>query len=311
MRALVTGASGFIGRHLVAHLRKVGDEVIASDRTGLSGADLADLDQARRLVAGARPEVVYHLAGYSDVGGSWGDPEGAFRANATATLCLLLAAREADVGRVLVASSADVYGDVAGGTLPVTEECQLRPLSPYAASKVAAEYLALQAHLGAHLATVRVRLFNQLGPGQSDRFVVPALARQIADAERSGKAEVEVGNLTPRRDFTDVRDSVKALHLVAREGTPGEVYNLCSGTDHCVQDVAESLLALAHRPMTLKVDPARIRPVDLPVLVGDATRLQAVTGWEPAIPLAQTLSDVLEEWRGRLTSTAPSSPAPS
>jgi GDP-4-dehydro-6-deoxy-D-mannose reductase len=309
VRALVTGASGFIGRHLVAHLRQVGDEVIASDRTGPGGADLADADQARRLVAGARPDVVYHLAGYSDVGGSWGDPEGAFRANATATLCLLLAAREADVGRVLVASSADVYGDVAGGTLPVAEECPLRPLSPYAASKVAAEYLALQAHLGGHLATVRIRLFNQLGPGQSDRFVVPALARQIAEAERSGDVVIEVGNLSPRRDFTDVRDSVKALRLLAERGTPGEVYNICSGTDRSVQEVAESLLALARGPLALKVDPSRVRPVDLPVLVGDVTRLRAATGWEPTVPLARTLADVLQEWRARVDTPAGSSQA--
>ena len=297
MRALVTGASGFVGRHLVAHLRQAGDQVIASDRTGARGADLAEAGQARRLVAGARPEVVYHLAGYSDVGGSWGDPEGAFRANATTTLSVLIAAREAGVGRVLVASSADVYGEVADDALPVTEESPLRPVSPYAASKVAAEYLALQSHLGSHLATVRVRLFNQLGPGQSDRFVVPALARQIAEAERTGKSEIQVGNLSARRDFTDVRDSVEALRLLVERGQPGEVYNLCSGKDRSVQEVAQSLLALARRPMTLQVEPSRVRPVDIPVLVGDAARLKAVTHWKPGIPLARTLADVLQEWR--------------
>jgi GDP-4-dehydro-6-deoxy-D-mannose reductase len=240
---------------------------------------------------------VYHLAGYSDVGGSWGDPEGAFRANATTTLSLLIAAREAGVGRVLVASSADVYGRVVDGALPVTEECPLRPVSPYAASKVAAEYLALQSHLGSDLATLRVRLFNQLGPGQSDRFVVPALACQIAEAERTGTSVIQVGNLSARRDFTDVRDSVKALRLLVERGQPGDVYNLCSGRDRSVQEVAESLLALARRPMTLQVEPSRVRPVDLPLLVGDATRLKTATGWEPEIPLARTLADVLQEWR--------------
>jgi GDP-4-dehydro-6-deoxy-D-mannose reductase len=297
MRALITGASGFIGRHLAAHLGQAGDDVVESDRGGPDGIDLSDLEGARRLLAAAAPDVVYHLAGHSDVAASWADPIGTLTANATTTLCLMTAAAEAGVGRVIVASTADVYGNLDPASLPVHEDCELRPVSPYAASKVAAEYLAVQAYLGAGLGTVRVRLFNQIGPGQSDHFVVPALARQVAAAEHGGDPVIAVGNLSPVRDFTDVRDSVEALRLLSTLGAPGEVYNVCSGGGRSIEEVAALLTGLALRPLTLREDPARLRPVDLPVLIGDPTRLREVTGWKPAIGLERTLGDVLAEWR--------------
>lgn len=300
MRALVTGASGFIGRHLAAHLREAGDEVVESDRGGPSGVDLTDLDQALGLIAGTSPDTVYHLAGHSDVAASWNDPVGALTANATTTVCVLRAAAEAGVSRVIVASTADVYGRLDRASLPVGEACELRPVSPYAASKVAAEYLALQAHLGAGLETVRIRLFNQIGPGQSDRFVIPALARQVAEAERAGSEVIGVGNLSPVRDFTDVRDSVKALRLLSTRGSPGAVYNVCSGTGRSIEDVAKILLRMAERPLTLAEEAARLRAVDLPVLIGDPGALQAATGWTPAVGIEDTLADVLAEWRAKV-----------
>ncbi|MGH9136843.1 MAG: GDP-mannose 4,6-dehydratase [Acidimicrobiales bacterium] len=305
MRALVTGASGFVGRHLTAHLEACGDEVVGLDRDHgpNGGADILDGEALRAELDAGRPDVVYHLAGWSDVGGSWTDPVGALRTNAEGTLNVLSACRQVPVGRVFVVTSADVYGVVDEAELPITEEHPLRPVSPYAASKVAADFLALQAVLGHDMDVVRARSFNHLGPGQSDRFVAPAIALRIAENERGDEEEVPVGNLTARRDFTDVRDVVRAYRLLVERGASGEVYNVCSGRAVAIQVLADQLLALARRPMRVVVDPARHRPVDTPVLCGSYERLRRATGWEPAVPLATTLGDLLEDCRARVRTT--------
>lgn len=299
MRALVTGADGFVGRHLVAHLEACGDAVIGSDRTS-GGPDLLDHVGVHAMVSEAAPDVVYHLAGASDVGGSWTSPSETFRANAEGTLHLLHACVAADVNRVLAVSSADVYGAVQPSDLPLTEDAPLRPVSPYAASKVAADFLALQAHLGYGLDVLRIRAFNHLGPGQTPRFVAPALAERIAHCEHSGATEVPVGNLSARRDFTDVRDVVRAYRLLVENGTAGEAYNVCSGIDLAVQDLADAIVEQATLAVHLVHDPALERPIDIPILRGDNTRLVQATGWQPEIPMAQTLVDVLSEARLRI-----------
>jgi GDP-4-dehydro-6-deoxy-D-mannose reductase len=298
VRALVTGADGFVGRHLVAWLQEAGDDVVETDRH--HGLDILEPEALRAFVVGVGPEVVYHLAGQADVGGSWSNPVETFRVNAEGTMNVLLAAVAADVSRVVAVSSADVYGRVGEDELPIAEDAELRPVSPYGASKAAADLIALQAHLGHGLGVVRVRPFNHLGPGQSDRFVASALASRIARNERGGTEDVPVGNLTPRRDFTDVRDVVRAYRLVAERGEAGVAYNVCSGRDVAVQDLADRLVAMADRPMRLVPDPELARPVDTPVLRGDPTRLQAATGWSPSVPLEQTLADVLDAWRKRV-----------
>ena len=297
MRALVTGAHGFVGRWLCDHLRSAGDDVVESDHHDV---DILDAAGVVGLVARSRPDAVYHLAGFADVGASWEQPIDAFRVNADGTLHVLLACRDAEVERVLVVSSADVYGAVTEDELPITEDAALRPSSPYAASKVAADYLAVQAHLGWGLATLRVRAFNHLGPAQTDRFVASALAARIARNEVEGRDVVPVGNLSPRRDFTDVRDVVRAYRLLVERGTPGAVYNVCSGRDVAIRELAERLLAMADRPMRLEVDPALERPVDVPVHRGDAAKIGAATGWQPQIPLERTLADLLDDWRRRV-----------
>ena len=299
MRALVTGAGGFVGAHLVRHLEEQGDEVVELERR-VDGIDIADADALTDAVVAAKPEAVYHLAGAADVGGSWAEPRETFLANALGTLNVLEASRQAGAERVLAVTSADVYGRVTADELPLDEDQPLRPVSPYAASKVAADALAQQAWLGHRLPVVRVRAFNHLGPGQSDRFVAPSLAARIARNERDGGAEVPIGNMTPRRDVTDVRDVVRAYRLLMTAGEPGAVYNVCRGEAFSVQQIAEALLAMASRPMRLVSDPALQRPVDIPVLVGDNRALRAATGWDPTIPLAQTLADVLADWRARL-----------
>jgi GDP-4-dehydro-6-deoxy-D-mannose reductase len=296
MRALVTGASGFVGPHLVAHLRAAGDDVVGLE-DGV--VEVCDPDAVTAWLERRQPEVVYHLAGWADVGGSWAAPQEAFRVNAEGTLNVLQAALAAGCRRVLVVSSADVYGIVDEAGLPITERHPLRPVSPYAVSKVAADYLGLQAWLGRGLEVVRVRAFNHLGPGQSDRFVAPAIASRIAANERDGSDEIPVGNLAARRDLTDVRDVVRAYRLLVEAGEPGEAYNVCSGRDVAISELADRLIAMATRPMRLVVDPERHRPVDVPVLRGDPTKIEAATGWKPEIDLDQTLADVLDDWRTR------------
>jgi GDP-4-dehydro-6-deoxy-D-mannose reductase len=298
MRALITGASGFVGRHLTDHLTSRGDEVIGSDRSE-GGPDLSDLPGWERLCAEVKPEVVYHLAGDADVGGSWHHPVETFRANAEGTLNLLLAARSAGVQRVLNVGSADVYGRVPPDQLPITESHPLVPLSPYAASKIAADYLGLQATLGYGFEVIRVRAFNHIGPGQSEHFVAPAIAMNIARNELDGSDTIPVGNLTPQRDLTDVRDVVRAYRLLIESGEPGEVYNVCSGAAVAISDIGAQLLELATHPMRLVDDPARQRPVDLPILVGDNSKLTGQTGWRPEIPLSTTLKDLMEDCRSR------------
>ncbi len=297
MRAFVTGGHGFVGGWLCQHLEASGDEVTAPPPSldVTEGAALAD------AMAQARPEVVYHLAGFTHVGQSWDAPQEAFRVNALGALNLLEAARAClSPPRVLLVGSAEVYGRVGAGQLPLTEESPLRPVSPYAASKVAAEYLGVQAHLGRGLAVLRTRPFNHIGPGQSSAFVVSALARRIVEADQAGLHQLRVGNLRPRRDFTDVRDVVRAYRLAVVDGRPGEAYNVCSGTDLAIEDLVRRLVGLAGIDVELEVDPALERPTDVAVMRGNASRLRAATGWEPQIPLDDTLRDVLDYWRSTL-----------
>ncbi len=294
MRAFVTGASGFVGTWLTRHLEASGDEVFPLR----DEFDIADEEAVAREARLARPEVIYHLAGLTHVGRSWEAPAETFRVNALGTLVLLEVARQlTPTPRVILVSSAEVYGKA--GSAPVDEDTPLRPVTPYAASKVAAEYLGLQSYLGRGLEVVRVRPFNHVGPGQAEFFVVSALVRRVVEAERSGSGVVRVGNLTPARDFTDVRDVVRAYRLLAEIGVAGEVYNVCSGEAVSVAKVLEEIISLAAGSVVPVEDPALVRPVDLPVLVGDGRRLAALTGWKPEIPLRQTLVDVLEECRER------------
>jgi len=183
------------------------------------------------------------------------------------------------------------------GQLPLTEQSPTAPLTPYAASKLAAEALCVQAWLGHGQQVVVVRPFNHIGPRQSPNFAVSALAKRIVDAERTGATEIPVGNLSARRDFTDVRDVVRAYRSLVRSGTPGVVYNVCSGRDVAIQEIADRLLAEAGSSVRLVPDPALLRPVEVPVLRGDPTRLREATGWVPELPLDRTLADVLAHWR--------------
>ncbi|HEV2361143.1 MAG TPA: GDP-mannose 4,6-dehydratase [Acidimicrobiales bacterium] len=297
MRAYITGANGFVGGFLDAHLRDSGDTV-----THLAaGVDVADVAAVRQDMAAAQPDVVYHLAALANVGASWTNPAETLRVNAIGTQSVVAAAIACESSpAVLLVSSAEVYGAGAANGEPSTEESELMPISPYAASKVAAEYIGLQSYLGRGLRVIRVRPFNHVGPGQSDSFVVSALARRIALAESEGRSTIKVGNLTPSRDFTDVRDVVRAYRMLAEAGDGGEVYNVCSGEPRAISDIAERLAALSSAELSLETDPELFRPADVPILVGDPTKLNSLTGWKPEYALDDTLELVLEWWRRAL-----------
>jgi GDP-4-dehydro-6-deoxy-D-mannose reductase len=290
MRALITGGKGFVGRHLEQHLLARGDEVTTTDVE----CDIADRRAVGEVVSGARPDVVYHLAAISHVGESWADPTAVLRVNVLGTAVVLAALREHAPGaRTVLVSSAEVYGVVSDADLPLTETSATRPNSPYAASKLAAEVVALQAVRGFHQDVVVVRPFNHTGPGQSPAFAVPGIAARLVAAHARGEHTVLVGNLSARRDFTDVRDVVRAYRLLAEHAVPGEIYNVSSGVDRSMADVAEGLRQLVDATIAFEPDPSLLRPSDSPVLRGSSDRLTHETGWRPEIALATTLRDVV------------------
>lgn len=294
MRAFVTGSRGFVGKWLVEHLIDEGDEVVLSD----PDLDVANGPGMAAAVKAAAPEVVYHLAGFSHVGASWDTAIETYRVNVLGTASVIEASLACEPSpAVLLVSSAEVYGQVDAADLPIGEGTPLSPVSPYAASKAAAELVGSQAHRARRLRVLTVRPFNHVGPGQSADFVVSALAKRIVQAQRAGASAIPVGNLSARRDFTDVRDVVRAYRMLALVGDGGQVYNVCSGVDVSVESVARSLLEVARADLRLEIDPGLFRPVDVPVLRGDACRLTECTGWRPAIPLVETLASVIEHWR--------------
>lgn len=293
MRVLVTGVGGFLGPHLARHLLARGDEVAGTyvgDRPCLPGvalheADLLDRASLERAVAAVDPEAVINLAGLSHVGESWKRMADYFRVNVLGTENLLAAA---EGRRVVVASSAEVYGLVPEAEQPIGEERQVDPRTPYAMTKAAAERLAF-----AHGAVV-VRSFNLVGPGQAPSFALPAFAGQLAAISHGEQEPVlKVGNLSARRDFLHVADGAAAFCVAAERGEPGEIYNLASGRAVSIGEALERLKAVSGVAARVEQDGERMRPVDLPLLVGDATRLRAL-GWKPQRGLDDALLDL---WR--------------
>ena len=262
--------------------------------------DIGDGGWLAGVVREARPHHVFHLA--AAIGTAVEDAGAFFDRNVAPTLTLLeVVRREAPQATILLASSSAVYGD-AGGPVPVGEDTPLRPRTAYGASKACQELLALQYWLGHGLRTIRVRTFNLVGPGQSPALVAAAVAYQIVECERSGRGSVRVGATHARRDFLDVRDAVSAYRALAARGEPGEVYNVCSGRSHAIQECVDMLVAHARRPLTVSLDAGRLRGIDVVEQVGDNARLRAATGWQPRLPLETSLLDLLDDARGR-TST--------
>ena len=298
-RVFITGASGFAGTHLVAACESAGDEVVPAPPS--SSADLRDPAVARSLVADARPDVVYHLAARAHVGQSWDDPLGTLAANVAVTANVLDAVRfEAPDAVFVSVGSGEEYGPPE--TVPTTEDHPLRPQNPYAVSK-ASGGLAARFYADAYgLRVVHARAFNHSGPGQEPIYAIAAFAQQIARGLDAGEdpIRIETGNADTRRDYTDVRDIVRAYRLLAEHGSPGEVYNVCSGVTRSARELVAGLGEIAGVAVDHVVDPARVRAHEVMEIRGDASKLRGATGWEPAIPIDQTLADLLDDQRARV-----------
>lgn len=305
---LVTGAAGFAGGHLlellsrdaadhadvVAWHRPQGAPPRTSPGVRWDAVDLLDRRAVADAVARLGPHAVYHCAGAAHVGRAWDSTEATFAINVRGTQHLLDGLERAGVdARVLIPSSAMVY---APADEPLTEQHALRPSSPYGVSKLAQEMLATRAHGG--VSVMIARAFNHVGPHQDPHFAASGFARRIADIEHGRwQPEISVGNLEAQRELTDVRDTVRAYRLILERGQPGRPYNVCSGRAITIRRLLDLLVERTRVPVTVKVDPARLRPNDIPLLVGDPARVQGELGWTPAIPLEQTLDDLLEYWR--------------
>lgn len=298
MRVIVTGAGGFAGGHLVHACAEAGDEVVRVSRSsGDLLADLTDRDAARRVVADTRPDVIYHLAAQAHVGRSWQDPAGTLHGNLDMTLNLLEAVREEVPDTVfLLASSGEIYGPPR--TLPVDEEAPLRPHNPYAVSKVACDLLC-GVYANAHgLRAIRARAFNHAGPGQEPAYAIASFARQAAAGLEAGDDPVRIitGNPHTRRDYTDVRDVVRAYRDLAARGEPG-VFNICSGRPASASDLLTAIAVATRANIDHQVDQSLVRANEVMEIRGSFYRLHTATGWEPEISLEQTVADTVEWWR--------------
>lgn len=296
VRVLVTGAAGFVGRHLVPRLEAEGHPVARTD----SETDVTDPAAVEAAVRRTDPDAIFHLAAQSSVAISWKQPELTYRVNYLGTRSVLEAARKAAPGaRVVVVSTADVYGSAPPDARPFDESSPLRPGSPYARTKAAADLLAGQAAAGG-LDVLRVRPFNHTGPGQTDVFVLPSFARQVAAIE-AGKQEpvMRVGNLESVRDFLAIDDVIDAYVRVLDRALPAGVYNVASGVGVRIADALAGLCELAGISPRIEVNPDFFRPTDF--AVGDATRLREASGWQPTTPLRAALAGLLDDWRARVT----------
>ena len=314
MRVLITGAGGFVGRHLSAHLgrvqakaRLIGTTFFPSETVHQAvnehrRIDLKGYEQVHDLLRDCRPDAIFHLAAQAFVPRSFEDPWETLENNIRAQLNIIRASLELDIQpRILIVSSAEIYGAVAPDQLPLDEDAAIRPTNPYSVSKVAQDMLALQYYLSHDLPIMRARPFNHIGPGQNERFVAPAFAKQIAAIEEdAGDAVIYVGNLEAKRDFTDVRDIVRAYHMIVEKGKPGEAYNIASGLAHSIRHLLDTLLQLSDIEIEVRVDPERLRPVDVPEIRGDSRKLRRDTGWQPKLSFEDTLRDVLSDCRGRI-----------
>ncbi len=310
--ALITGANGFCGRHLAAHLLDSGYRVAGFDLgdgpppdLALYRGDIADAAAVEATLAEVRPDVIFHLAALLNPGLPY---DALHRVNARGTLSLLDSVRVAcPQALVLVTSTSAVYGRAGSNDLPIAEDQPFQPANLYAVTKIAQEMLAHQRHAAHGLHVIRTRSFNLVGPGESPAFASSAFARQVAEIELGRRKPVlAAGNLESVRDFTDVRDAVRAYLLLAERGEPGGVFNVCSGRGTRIRHLLEILLSLSRvRDIGVEVDPARLQPADVPVQVGDPSRLKAATGWTPAIALEQTLADLLDDWRRRAREEEP------
>ena len=317
LKALITGITGFVGSHLAEFLlAKGGIEVYGlerwrsrtenieaiKDKLNLIECDIRDASSVKKAIEKIRPEQIYHLAAQSFVPTSWSAPAETLTTNIIGELNILESVRELGINpTILIAGSSEEYGLVHPHELPIKETNPLRPLSPYAVSKVGQDLLGYQYFMSYKLHIIRTRAFNHTGPRRGQVFVSSNFARQIVEIERGLKGKViEVGNLEAQRDFTDVRDIVRAYYLALEKGKAGEVYNICSGKAYKISEVLAMLLGMTKVKIEVKIDAKRMRPSDVPILLGDNSYFSKATGWKPEIPFKKTLEDLLSWWRVKL-----------
>ncbi len=326
MNVLVTGLTGMVGSHFAEWLlTQPGVTVFGFKRwrsdpasyrhlvgkiTIIEG-DIEDRTSVERALKLSQPDKIFHLAAQSYPTESWDAPIATFAANVTGTINLLEAVRHSSLRPAIhIAGSSAEYGFIRPEDCPIQESMPLRPLSPYGVSKVAQELLGYQYFANFGLRTFVTRSFNHIGPRQGERTAVNTFCKQVAEIEAGLRPPiVYVGNLTPRRDFSDVEDVCRALWLLTERGTPGEVYNLCSGQAPVIGDVLTLVLAKSAVPVEVREDPARLRPSDEPILLGDNSKLRADTGWKPEVPLETSIDRILNYWR-QVVRSQPLTPAP-
>ena len=318
MRLLITGITGFVGSHMAEFALSRGVEVFGSARwrsrtenvehlrgkVHLVECDLRDPASVRRLLIAAAPTHLIHLAAQSFVGTSWHTPAETLSTNTVCQVNLLECIRELKITpRFLVIGTSEEYGLVYPDEVPIKETNPLRPLSPYAVSKVAQDLMGFQYFRSYGLPIIRTRAFNHEGPRRGDVFVTSNFARQVAEIEAGlHPPTIHVGDLKPRRDYSDVRDIVRGYWMLLERGEPGEVYNLCSGRSWLIQQVLDFFLEHStQKGITVEVDPERLRPSDVMVLEGDPGKIKRAVGWEVEIPFEQTLTDLLAYWRQRVS----------
>lgn len=313
-KVLITGISGFAGSFLAEHLVSSSNYELygtynsesslknlssIKDQLTIFKVNLLSYEAVKKMVQTTKPDLIYHLAAIASPGDSFDRPSETIISNTTMQLNLLEALKEEELSpKILIVSSAHVYGPVKKEDLPIDEKTDLKPNSPYAVSKIAQDFLGLQYFLAYNMHVVRVRPFNHIGPKQSPHFAVSSFAKKIAEIEK-GKYEpvLHVGNIESKRDLTDVRDTVRAYHLVLEKGTQGDVYNVGSNRSKKMSEVLDILLSFAKVPITIKIDESLLRPSDSPDLICDNTKLIHATGWNPQISLEISLKDTLEYFR--------------
>jgi len=314
MKALITGITGFAGSYLAEHLLTKNYEVSGTYLTddglknvenikgkiNLIKADLSEEKSVFDIVKKVSPTVIFHLAALTSPADSFKNPVATLNNNISLEVNLLEAVRKFNLlnTKILIVSSADIYGNVAPENLPINEETPLRPTNPYSVSKIAQDFLGLSYFLSYKLKIVRVRPFNHIGPRQSPNFAVSSFAKQIAEIEKGKKeAYLSVGNLEAKRDFTDVRDMVKAYGLAVEKGVDGEVYNLGSGISYKMSDVLSRLISLSSTKIEVRTDKSLLRPSDGQELICDNNKFKQLTGWKPEVSLDTTLKEALDYWR--------------
>ena len=311
VKYLITGANGFCGRHLADVLndgnnrvygisRSIPGELIAQHpNVTYEQCNLVDHTSVYNLLNKIKPDCIFHLAAESSVGSSWKNPVNMMNNNVLSQINIFEAVRELELStRIIVAGSSEEYGLINESDLPVNEKCCFNPLSTYAVSKVSQDMLAYQYYKSYDMDIIRVRSFNLTGPGRPPTYALSSFAYQIAEIEKK-KSEniISVGNLDVKRDYTDVRDAVKGYYKIALEAKPGAVYNLCSGKAYNLKDLLNILISFSTMEVNVEIDRSKYRPSDLPIMLGDNTKIKTEIGWTPKIDIKTTLNDLLDYWR--------------